>query len=86
MEYTTVENIVWCNPEHTMFNCDVTFTALGKVPFGCVKEEAEANIYPHTTSIWNRAIAGEFGEIAEYVEYVPEATEPQPEVSGAQTL
>lgn len=86
MNYSAVENLIWRNPEHTVFDCDVTFDHLGKVPFACSKEEAESNLFEHSTSIWNRAISGEFGEIAEYVEYVPEATEPQPEVSGAQTL
>jgi len=65
--YTTVENLAWCNPEHTMFVCDVFFLHINeKVPFGC--SQAEVGVYDHVTTIWNRAMAGEFGSIAEYVE------------------
>lgn len=87
MEFTTVKNLVWCNPEHTMFNADVTFTELGEVPFACAQSEVGA--YSHVTEIWTRATAGEFGAIAEYVEPVtPEAApdSEQPTTTGAQTL
>lgn len=75
--YTTVRDLVWCNAEHTMFNCFVFFHHLGEeVPFGC--SQAEVGVYPHVTSIWERAIAGDFGPIAEYVEPVqPEPITPQ---------
>lgn len=61
MKYSTVENLIWCGPEHTAFNCDVTFEALGKVPFCCDQTDPT----PHAKDIWSRAMANEFGVIAE---------------------
>jgi hypothetical protein len=40
---------------------------------------------PYGVDLFNRAKAGEFGEIGAYVP-VPVATEPQPTTQGAQTL
>jgi hypothetical protein len=77
MEYTTVKNLAWCNAEHTQFDCLVFFTKFQEeMPFGCA--QAEVGVYPHVTSIWERAMAGEFGAIAEYVEPVqPEPVIPE---------
>ena len=77
MEYTTVTNLVWSNAEHTQFDCMVFFTQFGEeVPFGCA--QSEVGVYPHVTSIWERAMAGDFGPIAEYVEPVqPEPVIPK---------
>lgn len=84
LTYTTVENLHWVNPEHTTFDCEVFFEQLNeKVPFACCNSDPLS----HAQEIWNKAMNGEFGPIAEYVEPVlPEATEPQPIVNGAQTL
>lgn len=72
--YTTVRDLVWRNPEHTIFDCYVCFNHINEeVPFGC--DQAEVGIYPHVASIWERAMAGEFGNIAEYVPE-PEPTPP----------
>jgi hypothetical protein len=35
-----------------------------------MKEEAEGLIYTHSTEIWERALSGEFGPIAEYEPHV----------------
>jgi hypothetical protein len=87
--YTTVRDLIWRNAEHTLFDCYVFFDHINEeVPFGCA--QAEVGKYPHVTSIWERAMAGEFGAIAEYVP--PPEPEPvvvaedQPEAQGAQTL
>ena len=56
-----------------------------EVPYACFKTDQ----YLHAQEIWTRGVAGDFGEIAPYIEYVTPtnpAPEPQPEVSGAQTL
>jgi hypothetical protein len=63
--YTTVRNLVWRTPEHTIFDCYVFFEHINEeVPFGCA--QSEVGVYPHVTSIWERALAGEFGPITEY--------------------
>lgn len=86
MEYTTVRNLVWTDSEKTTFNCNVFFVALNEeVPFTCCQDEVGR--YEHVTSIWNRAIAGDFGSIGEFVppfEVTP--NQPQPTVEGAQSL
>ena len=87
--YTTVKNLAWCNAENTFFNCDVFFEHINEeVPFGCA--QAEVAVYPHVASLWERAMAGEFGAIAEYVPppetEVGVATQDQPTTQGAQTL
>jgi hypothetical protein len=40
---------------------------------------------PHGVELYNRAIAGEFGPIGEFVE-TPMANQPQPTSVGSQTL
>jgi hypothetical protein len=71
--YTTVRDLVWRNAEHTIFDCYVFFDHLGEeVPFGCA--QFEVGVYPHVTSIWERAMAGDFGPIAEYT------PDPEPEL------
>lgn len=85
MEYTTVKNLTWSNPEHTQFHCDVFFVRFNQeMPFAC--DQSEVGVYPHVTSIWERALAGEFGSIAEYQDPAL-ANPPQSTLSvGAQTL
>jgi hypothetical protein len=70
--YTYVKDLKWTNPEHTAFNCEVNFNHMIEeyVAFHCMKEEAEGLIYTHSTEIWERALSGEFGPIAEYEPHV----------------
>jgi hypothetical protein len=87
--YTTVRDLVWCNAEHTQFNCYVFFEHTNKeAPFGCA--QSEVGVYPHVASIWERAMAGEFGVIAEYVpppfHEAGVAAINQPTTTGSQTL
>jgi hypothetical protein len=65
MKYTRVLNPQWSNIEHTMISCDVDFDDLSEelVPFSAVA----SGDYPHSHEIFSRCVAGEFGEIAEYV-------------------
>lgn len=62
MEYTTVKTPVWANQEKTLIDCVVYFTKLGEVPF-----TASPNDLPHSVEIFNRCVAGEFGQIGEFV-------------------
>jgi hypothetical protein len=89
MEYTTVTNLRWANRDNTAFNCDVTFVGLGTVPFTPSPNDSQE----HGREIYARCMAGEFGEIAEYVlqpdEYPapePIANQAQPTTTGSQTL
>lgn len=72
MKYTQVLNPQWANAEHTAINCDVDFDDLREdfVPFTASLDD----LYEHTKEIFEKAVAGEFGEIAEYV--APPVVEP----------
>jgi hypothetical protein len=68
MNYSNVEDLAWVNPEHTMFNCTVDFEGIGVVEFSC----SNTDTAQHSQNIWSRAMAGDFGVIAEYVPPPPE--------------
>ena len=79
MNYTDVKNPQWANAEHTAINCEVDFDDLREeyVPFTAVA----SGDYEHSHQIFAECVAGNDGEIAEYVappapEYVapPEPT------------
>ncbi len=80
-----VKNMQWENADHTIFTCVVKYEEFN--------EEHNSGItltdpYAHIHEIWNRAIAGEFGEIAEYVAPppFPAPQEEQPATQGTQNL
>lgn len=85
MKYSTVENPIWVNAEHTMFNCMVNFEGIGIVEFSCTNADPE----PHSQEIWARAMDGDFGPIAEYAPWTPPegeqvtATPPSGQIPGA---
>jgi hypothetical protein len=66
MKYTQVTNPQWANEEHTAINCEVDFDDLREklVPFTAVAE----GDYEHSHKIFAECLAGQYGEIAEYVE------------------
>ena len=67
MKYSAVRNCKWVNAEHTVIECEVNFTDVTSEewsPFGATATDH----YEHTKEIFAKAIAGEFGEIAEYIE------------------
>lgn len=60
-----VRNPRWVNANHTMFDADILFQELspmGHVPFTATAE-ADTN---HGAEIWSNALAGNYGDIAEY--------------------
>jgi hypothetical protein len=62
----SVSNLHWNNADHTMLTSDVLFQeleALGPVPFSTM---ADADT-KHGVEIWTKAVAGDYGAIAEYV-------------------
>jgi hypothetical protein len=74
MKYTQVTNIQWANAEQTAINCDVDFDGISEelVPFTAVA----SGDYEHSHQIFAECVAGQYGEIAEYVappvvEYTP---------------
>jgi len=94
MKTVYAKNPAWSSAEHIGVNLDVLFEEFGyEIPFHATPFDTLA----HGVDLYNRAISGEFGTIAEYVEpaelpveYGPEwdaATEQlQPTVEGAQEL
>ena len=83
MNYSSVRNLVWVNPEQTMFNCTVDFEGVGEVEFSCSVSDS----VDHAQEIWAKAMAGEFGEIAAYVPPPPQpestATPPSGQIPGS---
>ena len=78
MKYTQVFNPQWANAEHTAINCQVDFDDLREelVPFTAVA----SGDYEHSHKIFAECVAGQYGEITEYVApLVPEyAPPPEP--------
>jgi hypothetical protein len=75
MKYTQVKNPQWANAEHTAINCDVDFDDLKEelVPFTAVA----SGDYEHAHQIFAECVAGQYGEIAEYVApVIPEYVAP----------
>ena len=81
-----VKDLKWCNAEHSMIECIVKYEEFNEEhPSGINATDP----YPHIHEIWTKAIAGEYGEIAEYVsppEPTPAPEEEQPVSEGTQTL
>jgi len=66
MNYSNVRNPKWVNEEHTALECEVFFDDINFeewTPFGASPNDP----YPHGREIYARIMAGEFGDIAEYV-------------------
>lgn len=71
LAYSAVTDLRWADRDKTAFNAMVTFDLLGQVPFTCGAYDSEA----HAVDIYARALAGDFGTIAEYVEMAPAAAD-----------
>jgi hypothetical protein len=84
MKYTQVLNPQWANVEHTAINCDVDFDDLNEelVPFTAVA----SGDYEHSHQIFAECVAGEYGEIAEYVAPLPLPEVVQPAPTKAELL
>jgi len=66
MKYSEVKNCKWANFEHTVIECEVNFndvTSEEWTPFAA----NPLDHYEHGREIFAKALAGEFGEVAEYV-------------------
>jgi hypothetical protein len=70
MKYSAVRNCKWANEEHTSIECEVNFNDVNLeewTPFGA----NPLDHYEHGREIFAKAVAGEFGEVAEYVAPLP---------------
>lgn len=77
MNYTQVKNPIWANEEHTEINCDVNFDDLQEefVPFTANPLDP---YNPASKQIFDQCVAGDYGQVAEYVPpppYIPTAEE-----------
>ena len=73
IKYNNVKNCKWADAEHTIILCDVDFDHLDEiyVPFSATANDK----YEHTKEIFAKAIAGDFGVVAEYEPPAPPTTE-----------
>jgi hypothetical protein len=80
----SVNNLQWCNIEHTFFICDVKYLEFNEIhPTGVNAIDP----YAHIQELWVKGNAGVYGEIAEYVTpKISIAEQPQPQTSGTQTI
>lgn len=66
MKYSQVKNCKWATEDHSSIECEVYFDDINFeewTPF-----TANANdYYEHGREIFAKAVAGEFGEVAEYI-------------------
>jgi hypothetical protein len=74
--YTQVKNPVWANVEHTVINCEVDFGHLNDefVPFTA----DPTDVMEYSKTIFNECVAGQYGEIENYVEPTPPVSPPEP--------
>ncbi len=63
MEYTSVKNPKWTSDEKTSIECIVNFNNIGEIIFTATPDD----YHQHTTEIYKRCVAGEFGTIVEPV-------------------
>lgn len=56
------KNPKWANPEKTIIDLTVTHAEYGEIPFTASPEDTEQ----HGRDLFARAVAGEFGPVAEY--------------------
>jgi hypothetical protein len=72
MNYTNVTNPKWTSAEHTTIDCEVTFDAIGTVPFTANPLDTSN---PSSKQIFDECVAGDYGVVAEFVPYVPTTEE-----------
>ena len=80
LEYA--KNPVYGNDEGTNIQLVVKFSEFNEeMPFAATSYDP----MPHGVDLYNRAKAGEFGEIAPWIDPII-ATQPQPQTTGSQDL
>lgn len=75
MKYEDVKDLQWADAEHTHILMWVKFEKFNEyLPFGANPNDSEA----HGVELFNRAVAGDFGPIVEYVAPVEEVSPTPP--------
>lgn len=64
MKYSTAHSPKWIDSTHTAIDLFITFDELGEVPFRATPNDIET----HGVDIFNKAVAGDFGPVAEFIE------------------
>jgi hypothetical protein len=72
--YSQVKNPIWSNAEHTRIDCEVDFGHLDDEFVSFTADPTDVMEYSKT--IFDECVAGQYGEIAEYV--APPAPLPAP--------
>lgn len=65
--YSAVRNCEWIDAEHTRIKCEVNFNHVGFEEWTPFCADPNDQYAPYCKEIFDRASAGEFGEIVEYV-------------------
>lgn len=65
--YSVVKNCEWVNKEHTLIKCEVNFDHVGFEEWTPFCADPTDNYAPYCKEIFDKASAGEFGEVIEYV-------------------
>lgn len=65
--YKSVKNCKWVNAEHTQIDCEVNFDHVGFEEWTPFCADPTDMFAPYCKEIFDKAAAGEFGEVAEYV-------------------
>jgi hypothetical protein len=74
MQLEYAKNPVWVNAEHTMIDLVIKWDGINdELPFTASPTDCEA----HGRAIFEAAVAGQFGAVAEYVA-PPEPVQPEP--------
>jgi hypothetical protein len=64
MQLEYAKNPVWANAEHTMIDLTIKWDGINaEYPFSASPTDVEA----HGRAIFDAAVAGQFGEVAEYI-------------------
>lgn len=71
MKYSNVTNIKWASNNNDSIVADVEFEGVGVIPFTATSGDPE----PHGVEIYNRCVAGDFGDIASYTDLPAEITQ-----------
>ena len=74
MKYSSAHSPAWANEDRSAITMMVVFDHVGEVPFSATLHDPE----PHGVELFERASAGEFGEVAPYVapitpRYIPQS-------------
>ena len=74
--YSQVKNPIWANAEHTCIDCEVDFGHLNEdfVPFTA----NPTDVMEYSKTIFDECVAGQYGEIAEYVAPPPPPAPSEP--------